>query len=104
MFIEGAVKFSHYDIKTLTSLDELFSHSDYPDNPELTGKLISFRAAKHDKDYYCIRMQALFNAPASGQYIFSARSDDFSKTYLSTDHTEANKKEIIHVSEYILVK
>jgi len=47
-------------------------------------------------------MQALFVAPANGQYIFSARSDDYSRTFLSTDHTETNKQMIIDIPGYIL--
>ena len=100
--LEGAVKFSHYDVQTFTSLDELFSDSKYPNNPWLTGTLISFEAAKNVIDNYCIRMQALFVAPANGQYIFSARSDDYSKTFLSTDHTENNKQMMIDIPQYVL--
>jgi len=93
--IVGAVTFSHYEIATST-ISGFVTHNDFPSNPFLTGTLINFDSAQHVKDYFCVRMQALFVPPTTGAYIFGAKMDDFGKVYLSRDETEANKQDIIN--------
>ena len=92
----GAVTFSHYEIAAST-ISDFEQHNDFPSNPSVTGTLINFDSARDIKDHFCVRMQALFVPPSTGDYIFEALMDDIGKVYLSRDETEANKQEIINV-------
>jgi len=93
---EGDVSFSHYEV-TVSTVSQLLTHSDYPSNPDITGKLFNFESASKIKDNYCIRMQALFVPPTTGSYVFGAEVDDMANVYLSTDETEAHKIQIITI-------
>jgi len=68
--------------------------------PSYVAHVDGFASAIKIRDSYGIRMQALFVAPQTGSYLFYSKSDDNSKTYLSTDDQESRKREIIRISPY----
>ena len=71
------------------------SDARFPRTPTVSRRLDNFDSGSIGSQYG-LRLWSYFIAPQTGEYKFVAACDDACKVLLSTDATEANKKEIIH--------
>ena len=95
---QGKVKASYYpNMNEVTSVEGIFSRSDYPDSPTSEGWLDNLDSNINIGDQYVLRMQTIFLAPQTGEYIFIGSFDEYGKVYLSTSANPADKQEILHV-------
>lgn len=75
--------------------DEYVHHSHFHSNPHWKGYQEDMATPGYDwEDYYGMRMEAIFVAPATGGYQFRIYCDDLCMFYLGTDATETNKRVI----------
>jgi hypothetical protein len=83
-----------------TTINDLTSSANYPDNPNSRVFLNKLETPTNFKDNYGQRLRGYILPPASGSYTFWIASDDISKLYLSTDENPANKIMIAGVNTY----
>jgi len=81
-----------------TSVLNLTSSANYPDNPSGSSEPTLFEAPLNWSDDYGMRMQGFVHPPTSGDYTFWISSDDSSELWLSTDANPANKTMIASVT------
>lgn len=82
-----------------TSLNDLFNHPDYPQNPGSTQIIKNkFEAPVNVGDNYGQRMHGLLKAPATGNFIFWISSDDSGQLQISSDETPENLQPIAEVN------
>ncbi len=67
-------------------------------NPDASGQLTVFEAARNSGDNYGRRVRGYLCPPATGEYTFWLASDDAGELYLSTDENPVNRKRIASVS------
>jgi Concanavalin A-like lectin/glucanases superfamily/PA14 domain len=94
-----------------TSVATLTNSSRFPDFPTFREQLDDFttlpgtplRAGLQGKDNsgadYGSYIRGYLEAPATGVYLFNIASDDSSALFLSTDHTEARKRQVAFETE-----
>lgn len=115
----GSVARLYYDgISTASSVTSvrvsvatLTNSTRFPNSPSFREQLDDFtalpgtplRAGLQGKDNsgadYGSYIRGYLEAPATGAYLFNIASDDNSALFLSTDHTEANRRQIAFESE-----
>ena len=84
-----------------TSVTNLTSHPNYPDNPAAKNLVTDFfEAPINAGDNYGQRMHGYILAPTTGSYIFWIASDDNSHLYLSSNENPANAVRIARVTGY----
>ncbi|MBN1576041.1 MAG: fibronectin type III domain-containing protein, partial [Chitinispirillaceae bacterium] len=59
--------------------------------PNITGSQSTLDAPRQFGDNFGVRLRGYITAPTTGNYTFWIASDDYSKLFLSTDSTPANK-------------
>jgi len=84
------------DIGNVT-IDQLRALPNYPDNPTTSTVISSFDIPQNIGSTYGARVEALLEAPTTGDYTFYFASDDYGELWMSTDETEANKSMIAEV-------
>ncbi|MCB0154992.1 MAG: discoidin domain-containing protein, partial [Anaerolineae bacterium] len=80
-----------------TSVSNLTSNANYPNNPSGSDLLTSFEAPTNWADNYGTRLRGYLYPPVSGQYRFWIAGDDNSELWLSTDESSANAVRIANV-------
>jgi len=80
-----------------TSISDLTSSPDYPDNPTFRDELTTFEAPTNWTDYYGTRIHGYLHPETDGSYTFWIASDDASELWLSTDSDPANAVLIANV-------
>lgn len=80
-----------------SDLASLRQHANFPDKPDETRVLSTFRFSDLG-DNYGTRLRGWIKAPQSGDYHFMVASDDQSEVYLSSDATPANQRRIAGVA------
>ncbi|MHC4159859.1 MAG: lamin tail domain-containing protein, partial [Planctomycetota bacterium] len=80
-----------------SSVSDLTSNVNYPDNPTGSSEPTLFEAPENWADNYGTRMQGFLHPNTSGDYTFWIASDDSSELWLSTDADPANKSMIAYV-------
>ena len=84
-----------YDFNsTVSSIDGLKSHADFPGNATSTSIIPTFDAPRDVTDTYGQNVQGYIIPPTSGEYTFWIAADDFAELNLSTDANPDNKVKI----------
>ena len=97
-FIEHEALFWEYWLNISgTSLDNLRTNTNYPDNPSASGYLSRFETPTNWADNYGTRVRGYLTVPATGSYIFWIASDDNGELWFSTDENPANSSLIASV-------
>ncbi|MBU0660890.1 prepilin-type N-terminal cleavage/methylation domain-containing protein [Patescibacteria group bacterium] len=79
------------------SIATLKARVDYPDAPHSSALITSFEVPQNIGNAYGARVEALLEAPETGEYTFYIASDDYGELWLSSDSNEANKSKIAEV-------
>ncbi len=99
---DGTALFERYDGIGGTSINDLYSSPNFPDNPSstqiLTGSTLTSPA--NIADNFGGRVSALICVPITGNYTFWVAGDDGTELRLSTDTTRANATTIASVPGY----
>ena len=75
--------------------DEYVQHWRFQNSPSWYGYQEDMASGGYDwNDYYGLRMEAIFVAPATGYYYFRIYCDDMCMFYLGVDATQSNKRVI----------
>lgn len=97
----GAVKVSFYDsMKKSKSIQDVIKAPAYPNSPTRTGWMDGLDTPRNIAEYYALRVQSLFIAPQTGEYVFAASCDDKCSLYLSSTKHAINKVEIINLRSW----
>jgi hypothetical protein len=94
----GSISCEYWTGISGTSVANLTSHPNYPDNPSSTSSLTSFEIPVNAMDNYGTRVRGYLNPPSSGTYKFWIASDDSSELRLSTTADPANAVRIAYVN------
>lgn len=81
-----------------SSVSDLTSNSNYPNNPTSTSTLASFDAPRNVGQEYGQRIKGYLAPTVTGSYEFWIASDDDSELWLSTNDQPSNKVKIAYVS------
>lgn len=81
-----------------TSVSNLTSNSNYPNNPSGNGQLTSLEAPTNWADNYGTRIRGYIHPTTSGSYTFWVSGDDNTDLYVSTNDNPANISRIAYVS------
>lgn len=92
----GSINFQKWLNITGTSVANLTSNVNYPNNPSSTGTLTSFEIPSNSSDNYGMRVYGYICPPTTGNYTFWIASDDNSELWLSTTSNPANKVRIAY--------
>jgi hypothetical protein len=94
----GTVLREYWNNITGTSIINLTSNSNYPNNPTGSEQLTSLEGPTNTGDNYGTRIRGYVTPPASGAYTFWVAGDDYTDLYLSTDDNPANATRIAYVA------
>ncbi len=83
-----------------SSVSDLTSDPDFPDNPAGSNQLTCLEAPTDWADSYGTRISGYLHPPASGSYTFWIASDDNSELWLSTNGDPGNATMIANVTGY----
>lgn len=92
----GAINFQRWLNITGTSVANLTSNANYPNNPSSSGTLTLFEIPTNAADNYGMRVYGYICPPTTGSYTFWIASDDASELWLSTSSNPANKQRIAY--------
>jgi PQQ-dependent dehydrogenase (s-GDH family) len=92
----GAINFQRFNNISGTSVSNLTSSANYPNNPTASGTLPSFEIPSNAFDNYGMRVYGYICPPVTGSYTFWIASDDNSELWLSTTSSSANKQRIAY--------
>lgn len=98
----GAISFQKWLNITGTSVSNLTSNANYPNNPNSSGTLTSFEIPSNSADNYGMRVYGYICPPTTGTYTFWIASDDNSELWLSTSSNPANKVKIAYQTSWTL--
>ena len=87
----GSISFDRWLNISGSSLSNLTSNSNFPNNPSESGSLNAFQGPAGYADNYGTRVQGYLVPQESGLYQFTVTSDDNSEFYLSTNGNPNNK-------------
>ncbi len=81
-----------------TSISNLTSNANYPNNSSGNGQLTSLEGPTNWADNYGTRIRGYIHPTTSGSYTFWLAGDDSTELYLSTDANPANATRIAYVN------
>lgn len=87
-------------MKHAKTVDDVIKTPAYPNSPTHVGWLDGLDSPRDIGTYYALRIQSVFIAPQSGQYVFAASCDDKCSVYLSSTDSSADNKEIIALQSW----
>jgi PQQ-dependent dehydrogenase (s-GDH family) len=96
----GAINFQRWNNITGTSVSNLTSNPNYPNNPSTTGTLSRFEITSNGGDNYGMKVYGYICPPTTGSYIFWIASDDNSELWLSTNSSPATKQRVAYHTQY----
>ncbi len=96
----GGLSYDRWGSISGTSVDNLVSNLNYPNNYNETGFISSFQGPQNYSDDYGTRVYGYIVPPATGNYTFNVTGDDGVKLYLSTNASTLNKSLIAEVPGY----
>ena len=74
-----------------TTITDLATHKNYPNNPSESSIIEDFDAPKNEGDDYGSRIQGYFVAPYTGTYSFSLAGNDEAELFFSGSSREKDK-------------
>lgn len=81
-----------------SSLDNLYTNSKYPNQPDETLTISSYQGDVNALDNYGVRVRGFIVPSETGNYTFTLTSDDDGDFYLSTDESSLNKQLLAEVN------
>jgi PQQ-dependent dehydrogenase (s-GDH family) len=96
----GTINYRRYTNITGTSVSNLTSNANYPNNPALSSTLTSFEEPVNVTDNYGARIFGYLCPPTTGSYTFWVASDDNSELWLSTTSSSSNRVRIAYHTQY----
>jgi hypothetical protein len=87
----GSINFQRWNNISGTSVSNLTSNANYPNNPSTTGSRTLFEMPLNSGNNYGVRMNGYICAPTTGSYVFWIASDANGQLWLSTTNSAANK-------------
>ncbi|MBW8002449.1 MAG: hypothetical protein FVQ80_10575 [Planctomycetes bacterium] len=90
----------YWDSITGTSVSDLTSNGNYPDNPTFINHINTFEAPTDFDDDYGTRIHGFVHPPTTGSYTFWIASDDNSELWLSSNDDPSNKSLIASVDSW----
>jgi len=87
----GSINFQRWNNISGTSVSNLTSNANYPNNPSSTGSRTLFEMPLNSGNNYGLRMNGYICAPTTGSYVFWIASDANGQFWLSTTTNPANK-------------
>lgn len=96
----GTIRFQRWNNISGTSVSNLTSNANYPNNPSTSGTLTSFETPSQSGDNFGMKVFGYLCPPATGSYTFWIASDDNSELWLSTTSSPANKVRIAYHTQY----
>ncbi|WP_337045176.1 Ig-like domain-containing protein, partial [Emticicia sp. 17c] len=92
----GSITYQRWNNISGTSVSNLTSNANYPNNPSLTTTLARAEAAIDQADNFGGRIVGYIAPSITGTYYFWISSDDNGELWLSTDSNPANKSKIAY--------
>jgi PQQ-dependent dehydrogenase (s-GDH family) len=96
----GSINFQRWNNITGTSVTNLTSNANYPNNPGTTGTLTSFEMPTNAAENYGARIYGYICPPVTGSYTFWIASDDNSELWLSTTSSPSNRQRIAYHTQW----
>lgn len=96
----GGLNYDRWGGISGSSVNDLISNPDYPNNYDETGFITSFQGPQNYSDNFGTRVYGYIVAPTTGNYVFNVTGDDNTILYLSTDQNRLNKKQIAYVQDW----
>ncbi|HHM21278.1 MAG TPA: hypothetical protein ENJ20_04565, partial [Bacteroidetes bacterium] len=93
----GSIDFERWTNITGSTIGDLITNPDYPNNPDISGKLTSFQGQVNAGNNYGTRVRGYLHPAESGNFRFNVTGDDEVWLYLSSDTTFVNKTKIASV-------
>ena len=90
----GIVNYQKWSGITGTTIANLTSNANYPDNPTSTSTLTSLELPTDADNNYGVRIYGNITPQTTGSYTFYVAADDAAELYLSTNGDPANKSMI----------
>lgn len=96
----GSINYQRWNSITGTTIANLTSNANYPNNPSVSGTLTSFEIPTNAADNYGIKVYGYICPPTTGNYTFWIASDDNGELWLSTTSSPANKTRIAYHTQW----
>lgn len=96
----GGITYERWGNISGTSINDLISNANYPNNYNETGFLSTFQSPLNYSDNYGTRVYGYFVPPTTGNYLFNVTGDDNVRLYLSTNQSSLNKSLIAEAPAY----
>ena len=92
----GAISYQRWNNISGSSVSNLTSNTNYPNNPSVTGTRALFEMPLNAGSNFGIRMNGYICPPTTGNYTFWIASDASGELWLSTTNSSANKVRIAY--------
>jgi PQQ-dependent dehydrogenase (s-GDH family) len=96
----GAINYQKWNNISGTSVSNLTSNANYPNNPSVSGTLTTFEIATNSGDNYGMKVYGYICPPATGNYTFWIASDDNGELWLSSSNSPSNKTRIAYHTQW----
>ena len=90
----GSINYQRWNNITGSSVSNLTSNPNYPNNPSTTGTYTIFEIPENSGNNFGLKIYGYICPPANGSYIFWIASDESAELWLSTTADPANKTKI----------
>ncbi len=97
---KGMITYERWNNISGTSVSNLTSNVNYPNNPASKSTLTTMEAPSNQANNYGVRISGFLCPPTTGNYTFWIAGDDNVSLFLSTDSTETNKTRIAYHNNY----
>jgi PKD repeat protein/glucose/arabinose dehydrogenase len=96
----GSIRREYWGGITGANVSDLINSPNFPDNPTMVTFPTSFQVPPSANNNFGTRMRGYIIAPTTGNYVFTATSDDASAVYLSPNADPQYKQLICSVPEW----
>ncbi len=92
----GSINFQRWNNITGSSVSNLTSNSNYPNNPSTSGTYTIFEIPGNSGNNFGMKLYGYICPPTNGDYVFWIASDESAELWLSTTINPANKGRIAY--------
>lgn len=90
----GSISYQRWNNITGSSISNLTSNSNYPNNPSSAGTLTTFEIPQNTGNNYGMRVYGYICPPLSGTYVFWIAADETAELWLSTTSNSSDRVKI----------
>jgi concanavalin A-like lectin/glucanase superfamily protein/PA14 domain-containing protein/Big-like domain-containing protein/parallel beta helix pectate lyase-like protein len=87
----GSIDFERWTNISGVSVDDLITKSDFPNKPDIAGKLTTFQGQINEDNNYGTRVRGYLHPQETGTYQFNVTGNDNVRLFLSIDSSFENK-------------